>query len=139
MLKIFLIDNLTETGNYLKSVIRNCEGVEFIGQSQRGLAGIQIINEHRPDVVIIDLNIPGTNGFDLLSWIKENYPNTKVIMISNTIKVEYRLISESLGADFFIDMQTEMDTLTTVIKSIALFHNQNKEKEIINVIKENRK
>ena len=123
-LQVLLVDDALSTGSILKSIIKECGCADFVGQVQRGLAGVEMIQKFMPDLVIIDLYIPGTSGFDILRWIKETYAKIKVVIISDSLKPEYRLIAESLGADYFLDKQTELNKISEIIETIDLsFHN----------------
>lgn len=121
--QVILIDDAISTGVFVKNILKQSNCIGFIGQAECGIAGMNMIKQHQPGLVIIDLHIPGTSGFDILSWVKEKQPGVKVIMISNSIKAEYKLISESLGADYFLDKQTELSKIEGIIQSITSYYN----------------
>ena len=128
-LQVLLIDDALATGSKLKCIIKEVGCADFIGQAQRGLAGVEMIQKFMPGLVIIDLYIPGTNGFDLLRWIKETYSKIKVVIISDSLKPEFKQIAESLGADYFLDKQTELIKIAEIIQAIDLsYYNELVEK-----------
>ena len=120
--------------NLLKNIIKECGCAEYIGHAHRGLTGVGMIQQHSPELVIIDLDIPGTSGFDLLIWVKETFPQTKVVIISNSLKPEYKQISESLGADYFLDKQNELNTIAEIIKTMATSFNASQSE--VNVVEQ---
>ena len=60
-----------------------------------------------PDVVIMDINLPGKNGIDLLKDLKMSHSKTKVIMLTNLADELSRNRCKENGADFFFDKATE--------------------------------
>ena len=137
-MRVILIDDDDSTGNRIKNIIKDCNCAEFIGQAHRGLTGVEMMQRHVPDLVIIDLHIPGTSGFDLLIWTKETFPKSKVIIISNSLKPEYKQISESLGADYFLDKQNELNDISGIIKKMASTFNSSVNEELLVDVKINK-
>ncbi len=119
-IKVLLIDDDTSTGSILKNSIKNCDSAHFIGQAMSAQNGIDMMIQYQPDFVIIDLHINGSSGFDLLSWIKEQSAKTKVAIISNSLKTEYKMIAESLGADYFLDKQKELILIATIVEAVSI-------------------
>ena len=70
-----------------------------------------------PDIAILDINLPGASGIELLRYIKTRYPSTHVIMLSNQSGEFYRAKCKSLGASYFIDKSTEFDQVPQAIAS----------------------
>lgn len=122
-LQVLLIDDVQSTGTLLSNIVNQSSYAQFLTQVPCGIAGIEIIKKHVPGLVIVDLHIPGKCGFEVLTWTKENHPQIKTVMISNSLKAEYKLISESLGADYFLDKQTELNKIAEIIKTIATSQN----------------
>ena len=138
-LRVILIDDDDFTGSLIKNIVRDCNCAEFIGQAHRGLTGVELMQKHAPDLVIIDLHIPGTSGFDLLIWTKETFSKCKVVIISNSLKPEYKHISESLGADYFLDKQNDLNMISGIIKTISSTFNDSENEKLLSEIKINNK
>jgi len=121
-LKLLLIDGDSSTGDSIETITKPCDGVHYLGQAYQTLEGINLMQQYVPDLVIIDFHVPGSSGFDLLKWTKENYPKIKVIIISDSLKPEYKEISESLGADYYLDKQRELYKIAVIIQTLAASH-----------------
>ncbi|HNR14581.1 MAG TPA: response regulator transcription factor [Thermodesulfobacteriota bacterium] len=67
------------------------------GQSARS-----IIDQNRPDVIIVDLFLPAENGLSLTRWIKEHNPSTKVIILSTSSMPTHMVEAAQAGAECFI-------------------------------------
>lgn len=64
------------------SLIDKIDNLEIIGKALDGEQAIQLVRKHNPDYLILDLHMPNVNGLEALKNISENYPRTKVIIIS---------------------------------------------------------
>ena len=69
--------------------------------------------DHR--VVLLDINLPGKNGIDLLKLFKESKKNTDVIMITNHADAYYRQQCMDLGAEYFLDKSHDFMLLPGII------------------------
>lgn len=67
------------------------------------------------EVVVLDINLPGKSGLELLKVIKENTPVCEVIMITNHADEYYRQQCNALGADHFLDKTIEFDQVPEII------------------------
>jgi DNA-binding NarL/FixJ family response regulator len=82
---------------------------------------VESISRHKPDIVILDIQMPGGNGIDVLEAIKKNKPTPFVIMFTNYPYPQYRRKCMEAGADFFFDKSLEFDALTNTLKNL-IFH-----------------
>jgi DNA-binding NarL/FixJ family response regulator len=67
------------------------------------------------DLALIDINMPGKNGMDLLLYIKEHFPSVINIMLTNQSGTYYRNLCNKMGADFFLDKTTEFEKVPDLI------------------------
>lgn len=81
--EIVVLDNNSEFVDELKSVFGSMPEYEICGVSGNGNVGITLINECKPDVVVLNLVLSGTDGFGVMDYIGNNNLNCKVIVISN--------------------------------------------------------
>lgn len=81
-----------------------------------------LIEKHQPRVAILDIQVPGTtelrNGIDVLKWIRNRYPSTAVIMISNFDIPRYRDTCNASGAAHFFDKSSEFEQLPYAVKHL---------------------
>ena len=63
--------------------------VECIGEASEGGEGIRLIESLRPDFVVLDMQMPGINGMELLPWLSEHYPDMPLIVISGYRNFDY--------------------------------------------------
>jgi DNA-binding NarL/FixJ family response regulator len=77
------------------------------------------------DIVLLDSQLPGKNGFELLSFIKEHYPKTKTIMLTNQSSEFYRNKGAKIGADHFIDKSDEFERVAQIINEYSVGYQMN--------------
>lgn len=79
---------------------------------------VEILNEQKTDIVLLDIHLPGKNGIELLKFIVKNYPETKVIMLSNLVSEYYQRLCRKTGAAGFIDKSKEFDLIPKAIMNL---------------------
>lgn len=75
----------------------------------------QLLNHNEVDITLLDINMPGKSGIELLAHIRENHPRVKNIMLTNQSDDYYRNICSRLGADYFLDKTSEFEKVPTLI------------------------
>jgi len=82
-----------------------------------GDEAIEAIDTKRPDIVLLDMKMPGLNGIEVLKYIKKHYPKIKVIVIT-AYDEEYRQKTEQIGADGFLTKPFGLRVLTETIEDV---------------------
>ena len=119
---MLIVDDSIMIGEKIREYISELENINIIGHALSGLEAIQFISEQVPDIILLDINMPGLNGFDVLTWIRNRFIQTTVIMLTNHSSPNYRQKSSGLGADYFFDKTTEFEKLPDLIN--RLFENK---------------
>ncbi|HUU30041.1 MAG TPA: response regulator transcription factor [archaeon] len=118
MMKVFIADDSEHVRQSLKAMISKIEGVEIIGQAGEVGEAVRLVQELDPDVVLLDIRMPGGSGMDVLAKIKQNKPRRKVIMLTNYPYPQYQKKCMELGADFFFDKSQDFAEIPRVLKEL---------------------
>lgn len=89
-----------------------------------GTSGLELVTYHKPDVVLVDLKLPGMDGDEILQAIKKDYPATKVIVITaynDGGKTRDRLLALGAFAHFDKPISSLRDLFATVQKAVGVF------------------
>lgn len=89
-----------------------------------GTSGLELVTYHKPDVVLVDLKLPGMDGDEILQAIRKDYPATKVIVITaynDGGKTRDRLLGLGAFAHFDKPVSSLRDLLATVQKAVGVF------------------
>jgi DNA-binding NarL/FixJ family response regulator len=118
VLKIFICDDSATVRERLVAMVLDLPGVGVVGQAEDAPGSLDAIRRTRPDVVILDIRMPGGSGIKVLRQVKQLNPAPKVIMLTNFAYVQYRKKCEEAGADFFLDKSTEFDKLPEALEQV---------------------
>jgi len=99
MRTILIIEDETELVNVLKAYLERA-GYDVLAAG-RGDMGLDLWREHHPDMVLLDLNLPGMDGIDIIREIRQS-DDTPVIMTTARVEEVDRLVGLELGADDYI-------------------------------------
>ena len=80
---------------------------------------VKLIATERPGIVLLDMNMPGKSGIEVLHYIKEEGCDCKIIMVTNHSNDCYRKICLEAGADYFLDKSREFGLIPSLIKKMS--------------------
>lgn len=86
----------------LCALLRNVPGIEIVAEAGDGQEALRLIREHQPDVVLLDIAMPGLNGLDVLARIKGDCPAIRVIILSMHANEEYVKHALRAGASGYV-------------------------------------
>ncbi len=112
-------DNL----NFIERVIRLLSDVENIGPIKIATSydeAFSILNNEKKDIVLLDINLIGKSGIELLNKIRKMTIQCKVIMVSNHADEYYKKECKALGADYFLDKSNDFNELPGIIQSMQI-------------------
>lgn len=124
-MKLLIVDDSKIVCEGLQQMLMHISNVEIVGQAHNAEDAIKSISELKPDVVILDIRLPGLNGIDVLKDVRAKNLPCRVIMLTNYPYPQYRKKCEELGADYFFDKVTEIEDIPKAIEKLA---KDNKEK-----------
>jgi len=113
--KVFIVDDSSVIRNRLSQLITELPGVRLVGQAEIAFEAIQAIRRLRPEVVVLDISMPGGSGMYVLETVKREYPDLTVIMLTNFAHDQYRQKCLQLGADHFFDKTTEFEKVLEIL------------------------
>jgi CheY-like chemotaxis protein len=92
--------------------------VTIVGEAEHGEEGLAVVRRERPDIVITDLVMPRLDGVDLTRRIRQELPETKVILMSSYAEDAYRLMASDSGADAFVSKRVIFEALLPAIRDL---------------------
>ncbi|WP_316771416.1 response regulator transcription factor [Pedobacter frigiditerrae] len=116
-LKIFIADDHQILIDGIISFFNELEGFEVIGYANDGINLLRDIAVKTPDIILLDLNMPKLDGISTLKKLKENYPNIKVIILSNYHQSQLIKETKSLGASGYVLKNGSKSDLLTAIET----------------------
>ena len=66
----------------LRARLKRAEGIEVVGSAQDGTAGLDLVAQHRPDVLLLDLGLPGMSGDEVAQRVIAGFPDVAVLVLT---------------------------------------------------------
>ncbi len=114
-MKILIVDDSSLSRNMFKRALG--DQYSYI-EAQDGMQGLEKYFLEKPDLVILDLTMPGTNGMEILSQIKQLDPAARVVIGTADVQSYSRQQAEKLGALAFITKPFTEESVKNVVKSV---------------------
>jgi DNA-binding NarL/FixJ family response regulator len=116
--KVLIADDSAMVRERLASLISELEAVELIGQTEDASETLRAVRQLRPDVVILDIHIPG-DGIQVLEAIKKDARAPLVIILTALSYPQYRRRCLEAGAEYFFDKSTGFDCVVEVLQHLS--------------------
>jgi DNA-binding NarL/FixJ family response regulator len=100
----------------LRVILGTARGIEVVGLAEDGAEAMELIPEAKPDVVLMDLKMPGMNGIQATRLIRERYPGVRVLVLTTYDADEWVFDAIRSGAAGYLLKDTPRDQLVEAIK-----------------------
>ena len=117
--RVIIVEDYKLTRVGLKFALNEIENINVIAEAQNAEIGLELIKKEQPDVVLMDLGLPGINGLEATSKVKSISPNTKIIILTSHDREEEVIASLGSGASGYCLKDIDPITLSGVIKNVA--------------------
>ncbi len=102
-LRVLLVDDHAPFRRLLADFLKAYGSVEVVGEAANGLEAVRQADELLPDLILMDLSMPGLSGYEATRAIKEKHPATKVVVLSSHSGEVYRTAALGSRADEYIE------------------------------------
>ena len=119
MLNTLIVEDNANFRRVLKNNLETFFPSMAIHEAAEGNEALQRVDTFRPELIFMDIGLPGENGLQLTQRIKTSYPDTKVIILTSHDTLEYREAAIRCGANCFITKGSlNWEQLETLVKSL---------------------
>lgn len=118
-IKILLIDNHPLVLDGLRALLDSYNHIEVVGTAGLARAGLEIALRRRPDVVLMDINMPQVNGIEAIDLFKAQLPGIRILMLSMHDSREYISTSVLRGARGYILKDVSTEEIVAAIETVA--------------------
>ncbi len=118
-IRILLVDDHTILRAGLRSLLSDYPDFQVVGEAADGAEALTRVNELKPDVVVMDIGMPGVNGLVATRQILQVHPETRILILTQYDNKEYVLPLLKLGAAGYVLKQTVDTELVTGIRAVA--------------------
>lgn len=117
--RVVIVEDYKLTRIGLRSTLNEFENVTVIGEAEDAVSGLEIIQREKPDVVLMDLGLPGMNGLEATMKVKEVSPDTIVVILTSHERGEEVVAALGAGACSYCLKDIDPNVLSQVITSAA--------------------
>ncbi|HEX3073864.1 MAG TPA: response regulator transcription factor [Ignavibacteriales bacterium] len=118
-IRILIADDHAILRDGLKMALKTDPAMEVIGEAENGEIAVMLEQELRPDIIVMDVDMPKMNGIEAVRAIKKSNPGAKVLMLTMHDKESYIVDSISAGAAGYIYKMADMDEFINAVKTVA--------------------
>ena len=124
MIQILLVDDQKLIRQGLKALLELDPNIQVVGSVSNGESAIEQVEALKPDIVLIDVRMPGMDGVTATQIISKRFPNTKVIILSGYDDEEYLVDALRSGAKGYLLKDTPAEELISVIQAVYKGYSQ---------------
>jgi two-component system, NarL family, nitrate/nitrite response regulator NarL len=117
--RIVVIDDHTLFRRGITALLSRVPGFAVVGEAADGFDGIRAVAEHRPDVVLLDLHMPGISGIDAMQAILKEAPGSHIVMLTVSEEAEDLMLALRAGALGYLLKNIESDFLVESVRRAA--------------------
>ncbi len=118
-IKVLVVDDHDLIILAARQIISKIPGMKMVGMASDGEEGYKKVKELRPDVVILDVILPGMDGIELTEIITEEFPETKVVLYSASVSEEVIVTGFEAGAMAYVPKNFKPGQLIEAIQTVV--------------------
>ncbi len=115
-IRVLIVDDILETRENLRKLLQFERGIEVVGEAETGAEALRRAAALKPDVVIMDINLPDANGLDVTEELRRRDPAMQVVILSVQEGREYMRRAMKAGAYDYLVKPPPIDELLTAVR-----------------------
>src|ERR1700761_829285 len=118
-LKVLIADDHPLIIAGIRRTIEHVDDMHVVGEAQSGAELVQLIERRRPDVVLMDLRMPGVTGTEMIELIRDRFPETKTVVLSAVDDAPTIEAVMQAGASAFVQKTAGSLDITSIVRQAA--------------------
>lgn len=114
-MKVFIIEDSALMNTRIAEAAISVDGVQITGNAGDVNSAYRGIRETLPDALVVDIQLLDGSGLTVLKQIKQERPEIRSVVLSNSSTSQYRHVAFTSGADYFLDKSTEFSRLAEIL------------------------
>lgn len=132
---VIIVDDHRLFRNGLNFIISELDGFEVVAEASNGKEFLMILDNYQPDIVLMDINMPGMNGIDATRNALKKFPDLKVLVLSMFGEDDYYQTMVDIGVKGFLLKDSEKDELEMALRRILEGENFFSQELLLQLIK----
>jgi DNA-binding NarL/FixJ family response regulator len=118
-MKVIICDDQAIIRDGLEMLLKLEKDIEVLGQAQDGAEAVDMVKKAQPDLVLMDLKMPGLNGIEATRQIRSHYPQVKVLVLTTYDDDEWVFDAIRAGASGYLLKDTPREEVIKAVKGTA--------------------
>jgi len=119
-IKVLIADDHPLFRQGIKQILELEKDITVVAQAANGDDAVQLAREQKPDVILMDINMPGSNGLQAIKEIKDENINSKIIVLTIHEDREYLIKTIQMGAEGYVLKDAEPQVLIDAIRNVHM-------------------
>ncbi len=119
MITVLLADDHPMARAGLRALLAAADDLEIIGEAQDGFEVQELVPKLRPQILLLDLKMPGPRPAELEKWVRENYPETTTLILTAHDRDDYLASAMGAGAAGYLNKEESAKQLINAIRRVA--------------------
>jgi len=118
-IRVVIADDHTLVRAGFRAYLRQLSGVEVVGEAEDGRETIRLVERFQPDVVLMDISMPGMNGLEAVTRLVSDFPESRVIILSMHTEKKYVRWALHAGASGYLSKDSGTAELELALQAVA--------------------
>lgn len=127
-IRVVIVDDIAETRDNIRRMLQFDHNIEVVGTAQSGREAIQMASQVKPDVMLMDINMPDMDGITATEAVRKAHPFIQVVILSVQSDPSYMRRAMLAGARDFLTKPPMIDELTSAIRRAGAMATEEKAK-----------
>jgi DNA-binding NarL/FixJ family response regulator len=119
IMNVVLVDDSLLVRERVANIISEIPGVKVIGEAGNSREAIAVVRKTNPDVVMLDIKMPGESGLQVLKKLRNEFEELKIVMLTNYSDSQYKAECLMHGADYFLSKSDEFEKLPELFSKLG--------------------
>ncbi len=118
--KVFIVDDHYMIVEGIRSLLSDANDIEWMGHAMNATSCMAFLTQNRPDVILMDINLPDKSGIELCKEVKDHYPEVNIVGLSSHNQLSFIKKIMDHGASGYVLKNATQEELVLAIKTVVM-------------------
>jgi len=119
MIRVLLADDHSIVRDGLRRIVEEGGSMTVVAEAEDGHEAIRKTHDHAPDVVVVDISMPGLDGLDVISRLSSDFPHLPILVLTMHEEEQYVVRAIEAGAKGYLSKKSAPEQLVTAIRKVV--------------------